>query len=178
MNLSIEGVTLNAAFINDVLNYYDKDEYKDLYAIADGYDLSSPDNRIPMKVYNDLCNWIEKALGKFNLIRVGRQIGETVYQVFLQYNMINENATPSDIMKALKIAASTMIQDPEGRGWEITTDEPKRIVMRRTQTFNNQMQLGLLDGLARKSQESGIKVDFSKEIQLGDEFDEYEITWL
>ncbi len=81
-------------------------------------------------------------------------------------------------MKALKIAASTMIQDPEGRGWEIITDEPKRIVMRRTQTFNKQMQLGLLDGLARKSQASGIKVDFSKEIQLGDEFDEYEMTWL
>lgn len=178
MNLSIEGVTLNAAFINDILGYYDKDEYKALHAIADGYDLSKPDNRVPMKVYNDLCNWIENGLGKFNLIRVGRKIGETVYQVFLQFNMINENATPSDIMKALKIAASTMIQDPEGRGWEIITDEPKKIVMRRTQTFNNQLQLGLLDGLARKSIAAGIKVDFCKEIELGDEFDEYEITWL
>lgn len=178
MNISFEGVTLNAAFINDILGYYDKDEYKELHSLAAGYDLSQPDNHIPMKVYNDLCSWIEKALGKFNLIRVGRKIGETVYQVFVQFNMIGENATPSDIMKALKIAASTMIQDPEGRGWEIIADEPKRIIMRRTQTFNNQMQLGLLDGLSRKSNASGVKVDFCKEIALGDEFDEYEISWL
>jgi hypothetical protein len=178
MNLSTDGVTLNAAFINDILGYYAKDEYKELHSIANGYDLSSSDNHIPMKVYNDLCDWIEKSLGKFNLILVGRKIGETVYQIFLQFNMISENATPSDIMKALKIAASTMIQDPEGRGWEIIFDEPKRIVMRRTQTFNNQLQLGLLDGLARKSKVSGIKVDFCKEIELGDEHDEYEITWL
>jgi len=178
MNLSTDGVTLNAAFINDILGYYEKDEYKSLHAIAEGHDLSQPDNRVPMKVYNDLCDWIENGLGKFNLIRVGRKIGETVYQIFLQFNMIDEKSTPSDIMKALKIAASTMIQDPEGRGWEIITDEPKRIVMRRTQSFNNQLQLGLLDGLARKAKVSGIKVDFCKEINLGDEYDEYEITWL
>jgi hypothetical protein len=178
MNLSTDGVTLNAAFINDILENYPKDEYTELHKIASGYDLSSPDNHIPMKVYNDLCDWIQKALGKFNLIRVGRKIGETVYQVFLQFNMISENATPSDIMKALKLAASTMIQDPEGRGWDIISDEPKRIVMRRTQTFNNQLQLGLLDGLVRKSKVSGIKVGFSKEIDLGDKHDEYEITWL
>lgn len=178
MNTSTEGVTLNAVFISDILRNYDEAEYKELYAIAKGYDLSKPDNLIPMQVYNDLSGWIEKALGKFNLIRVGRNIGETVYQAFMQFNMINDKSTPSDIMKALQIAASTMIQDPEGRGWEILTDEPKKIVMRRTQSFNNQLQLGLLDGLVRKSKASGVKVEFCKEIDLGDEFDEYEITWL
>ncbi|MCX2745694.1 hypothetical protein OO013_17560 [Mangrovivirga sp. M17] len=175
MNNSTEGVTLDAVFINDVLSNYDKSKYPELYQIVDGVELKG---NVPMDLYNDLCMWIEQNLGKFNLIKVGRTIGETVYTQFLKNDLINADSKPIDIIKALKLVASQMIQDPQGRGWEIVSDEPKKIVVRRTQTFNGKLQLGLLDGLVRKSKATGVRVDFTKEVELGDEFDEYQISWL
>ncbi|MDW7692542.1 hypothetical protein R9C00_12600 [Flammeovirgaceae bacterium SG7u.111] len=178
MNTSVKDVTLNAVFVSDILSYYDKESYQDLHAMAEGTDLSDPNGKVSMELYNNLCAWIEENLGKFNLIIVGRKIGETVYETFRKFNMLQENATPIDAMNALKMVASSMIQDPEGRGWEIISFDKKEIVMRRTQTFNSKLQLGLLDGLVRKTNVSGVKVDYLHETALGAEYDDYIISWL
>lgn len=164
MNHSTEGVTLYALFINDILNLYQdkKEEFAPLFKIAEGYDLSDPFGKVPMQVYNDMCNWLEQELGQFNLIRVGRQIGESVYNG----------------MKALVYAASTMVQDPQGRGWEIVSYDKSSIVMRRTQTFNSKLQLGLLSGLAYKCKNVfGVTVDYQEKEADGAEYDTYIIRW-
>jgi len=180
MDQSTENVTLFAAFVNDILeNYQDKkDEYKELFDLAKGYDLSNPVNKVPMKVYNDMCTWLENKLGKFNLVRVGRNVGETAYENMKATKVIPEKATPQDIMQGLVLVASTAIQDPKKRGWEIVASTPKSITMRRTQTFNSKLQLGLLDGLIRKSGVGGVKVEYIKEVEKGEPFDEYLISWL
>lgn len=169
---------MNAVFVSNILENYDESDYPALFDIAKGYDLSDPNAKVPMELYNELCDWIERKLGKFNLIKVGRTIGRTVFDAFLQFGMIKEGAKPIDIMQALKVAADTMIQDPEKRGWEILSSEPKKIIMRRTQSFNGKLQIGLIDGLVRKSGVMGLKVDFYKEVEVGDPYDEYIITWL
>ncbi len=180
MNNSTNGVSLYAAFIQDVLkNYKDSnDDYNKLISFANGYDISQPFNLIPMEVYNNMCNWIEENFGKFNLIRVGRNIGETAYQGMLNNNLFLSDATPTQIMEALVIVASQMIQDKSGRGWKIVEKKANFVVMQRTQTFNSVLQLGLLDGLIRKTGVSGIKVEYIKEVANGDEFDEYKVSWL
>ena len=180
MNLSTENVTLYAVFINDILKHYEskKEEYKPLFAIANHVDLSQPFNKVPIQVYNEMCGWIENELGKFNLIIVGRKIGETVYQGMIDNGFIQKGASPLQVMESLAIVARQMIQDPEKRGWEILRHGKSSITMRRTQTFNRNLQLGLLDGMIRKSGAGGVKVDFSRSIENGDEFDEYLITWV
>jgi len=50
--------------------------------------------------------------------------------------------------------------------------------MRKTQTFNTTLQIGLLDGLIRKSGVFGVQVILQKEVKLGAEFDEYMISWM
>ncbi|TAG46028.1 MAG: hypothetical protein EAZ31_00905 [Cytophagia bacterium] len=180
MNNSTDGVTLYAAFIQDVLkNYQDiGDDYQELLNFTKGYDISQPFNKIPMKVYNDMCSWIEENLGKFNLIRVGRNIGETAYQSMLENKLFASDATPHEIMKGLVVVASQMIQDTSGRGWVIVDYGNNYLIMQRTQTFNSILQLGLLDGLIRKTGASGIKVEYVKEVANGDEYDEYKISWI
>jgi hypothetical protein len=180
MDQSTEGVTLFAVFINDVLkNYADKrEDYPELFAIVAPYDLSDPFGKVPIKVYNDLCQWIEDNLGKFNLIRIGRNIGETVFTTLVVNKIIQENATPLEIMQALQKVAGEMIQDPKKRGWEILDSTPKSITMRRTQSFNSKLQLGLLDGLIRKTKISGVNVDYVKSLEKGDAYDEYLIKWV
>lgn len=145
MNLSTENVTLYAAFINDILKHYEskKEEYKSLFAMADNLDLSQPFNKVPINVYNEMCAWVENELGKFNLIIVGRKIGETAYQGMVDNGLIQKGATPLQVMEGLVIVAREMIQDPKKRGWEIVKDEKNSITMRRTQTFNRNLQLGL-----------------------------------
>jgi len=180
MNYSTEGVTLYALFINDILNLYKgkQEEFAPLFQIAEGYDLSDPFNKIPMQVYNDMCAWIERELGTYSLIRVGRQIGESVYNSLKANNVTNENSTPLDYMKALVYAASTMIQDPQGRGWEIVSHDKNSIVMRRTQTFNSKLQLGLLSGLVYKCKNVfGVTVDYLEKEADGAEYDIYIIRW-
>lgn len=180
MDNSTENVTLFAVFINDILENYedDKDDYQELFEMTKEYDISEAFNKVPIQLYNDMCQWIEDNLGKFNLIKVGRTIGETVYQAFLDNNLINEDTNPQEIVQALKKVADEMIQDPKNRGWEILELEEKSILMKRTQTFNSKLQLGLLDGLVRKTGVFGVKVDYVKSIENGDEFDEYLITWI
>ncbi len=180
MDKSTDNVTIYAGVIDDVLkNYQDKKlEYKELFDLASGYDFSKPTNKIPIQVYIQMCDWIEKKLGKFNLIRIGRAIGESTYEMMIKNNMIVGKCPPIDVMKALIITAQKGVHDPKKRGWEIVSSNEKSIVMRKTQNFNSVLQIGLLDGLIRKSGVVGVVVNLTKEVNLGAEFDEYQITWL
>ncbi|MGY6560541.1 MAG: hypothetical protein ACXITV_00380 [Luteibaculaceae bacterium] len=180
MNNSTQNVTLFAAFINDVLNLYKdkKDDYAELFEMTKDLDLSDPFNKVPMEIYNKMCQWLEDNLGKFNLIKVGRQIGETAYGAMVQNKLITESSSPQEVAEGLVIVAANMIQDPEGRGWVIVEKGDKHLIMRRTQTFNSKLQLGLLDGLIRKSGVSAVKVEYVNEIELGAEFDDYKISWV
>lgn len=179
MDNSTENVTLFAVFINDILKNYEtkKEDYAELFELVKGYDLSDPFNKVPMSLYNELCQWIEENLGKFNLIRVGRNIGETVHTTLVTNKIIHENASPLEIMEALSKVAKEMVQDPKNRGWNILSHNSDKIIMQRTQTFNSKLQLGLLDGLVRKSGVFSVNVDYVKSIEKGDEFDEYMISW-
>ena len=180
MNYSTKDVTLYAVFINDILKYYEdkKEDFKPLFDMVTNVDLSQPFNKVPIQLYNEMCAWIETELGKFNLIVVGRKIGETAYQGMVENKLIQKGATPLQVMEGLVIVAREMIQDSERRGWEIVMHTKNSITMRRTQTFNRNLQLGLLDGMIRKSGVGGVKVDYSKTIGNGAEHDEYLITWI
>ena len=180
MNLSTENVTIYGVFICDILKHYDdkKEQYHPLFDMARSADLSQPFNKVPMQLYNDMCTWIENELGKFNLIVVGRKIAETAYQGMIDHALITKGANPFQIMEGVVKVANEMIQDPEKRGWEIVKCEKNSIIMRRTQTFNRNLQWGLLDGLIRKSGVGGVKVDYAKSIETGAAYDEYLITWI
>lgn len=180
MGNSEENVTLNAWAITDILkNYQDKkQDYWELFEMSKGLDLSKPTNKVPIQVYVDMCNWIEHKLGKFNLIKIGRTIGESTYSVMVENKMVAEDSSPLDIMKALILTAQKGVQDPKKRGWEIIASTEKSITMRKTQIFNTQIQLGMLDALIRKSKVFGVKVELAKEEAKGAPFDEYAITWL
>ena len=180
MDKSTDNVTICADVIDDVLkNYQDKrQEYKELFELASGYDFSKSSNKIPLQVYINMCDWIEQKLGKFNLIRIGRNIGESTYDMMIANKLIGGKSTPLDIMKALIITSRLGVQDPKKRGWEIVESTEKSILMRKTQTFNTTLQIGLLDGLIRKSGVFGVQVNLKKEVKLGAEFDEYLISWM
>ncbi|MCB8963821.1 MAG: hypothetical protein H6536_02105 [Bacteroidales bacterium] len=180
MDISTENVTLHAWAIADILkNYQDKkQDYRELFDMAAGIDLSKPYGKVPLAVYVEMCNWIDQKLGRFNLIKIGRSIGESTYQLMVDENMIPEECTPLDLMKALVITAQKGVQDPKKRGWEVVAYSEKSITMRKTQVFNAQIQLGLLDALVRKSKVFGVQVVLSKEQGADSEFDEYVITWL
>jgi len=180
MDTSTENVTLYAWAITDILkNYQDKkQDYFELFEMSKGLDLSKPNNKVPIQVYIDMCDWIERKLGKFNLIKIGRNIGESTYAMMLENKMIVSDCTPIDLMKALILTAQKGVQDPKKRGWEIVNSTDKSITMRKTQIFNTQIQLGLLDALVRKSKVFGVQVTLAKEQERGAEFDEYLITWL
>ncbi|QSE98960.1 hypothetical protein [Fulvivirga lutea] len=179
MNHSTEGVTLIAAFVSDVINLYEgKSDQTILKNMASDLSLQDPMKHVPMETYNKMCNWIEHNVGKANARLLGRKIGETAYQSMVAQKMVNENSSPIEMMKALQQVANFVIRDPQKRGWEIIKDEPKEIIMRRTQTFNGTLQLGLLDTLIRKTKVVSPSVDLIKEVALGDEYDEYRITWL
>lgn len=180
MDTSIENVTLNAWAITDILkNYQDKkQDYWELFEMSKGLDLSKPTNKVPIQVYVDMCNWIERKLGKFNLIKIGRNIGESTYSMMIENKMVTEDSTPIDIMKALILTAQKGVQDPKKRGWELVSSTEKSVTMRKTQIFNTQIQLGMLDALVRKSKVFGVKVDLTNEEAKGAAFDEYTITWI
>ncbi|MEO1050976.1 MAG: hypothetical protein AAFX87_10120 [Bacteroidota bacterium] len=180
MDNSTDNVTLIAAFIQDIIHQYDgKPEFQGrLKKMAQGFDQAEPTQHVPIKVYNDMCDWIETQIGEINAKILGRKIGNTAYQSMLELNMVSPDSTPFEIMEALKNVAHSVINDPKQRGWEIIDKGNKHITMRRTQTFNSTLQFGLLDELIRKSKVIAPSVSYQSSVLAGDEFDEYKITWL
>jgi len=180
MDAVVENITIDAWAVNDILSCYadKRSEYFELFDIVKGVDLSKPDSKVPFQIYVDICNWIEHKLGRFNLIKAGRRIGESTYKCFIENGMVNENSKPIEIMQALVDFAKKGVHDPKKRGWEIVSSNEKSIVMRKTQLFNKHIQIGLLDSLIRKAKVFGVQVNLVKEQAKGDEFDEYLISWL
>jgi hypothetical protein len=181
MNNSTAGVRIYASFVNLVLMQYQPKKYlyTDLFEIVEGYDLDAPDAMVPIDLYNDTCAWIERELGKYSLIRIGRFVGQKVWDNLIGRKMISTKSSPIEILENLKIAAESLIDDPENRSWEFLEIGNCRVVMRRTQTFNRLLQLGMLDGLVSKCDKVvSVNVSFLKSIEEGAEFDDYLITWI
>lgn len=180
MNNSTQNVTLNSAFILDIINQYEgKPEFQNhLKEMASAHELSDPMGQVPIKLYNDMCNWIESQIGKTNARQLGRKIGNTVYRNMLEMKLVKKETTPLALMKGLKRVTELVIKDPEKRGWEILSSGRKQIIMRRTQTFNGALQSGLLDELIRKTKVFSPKVEYLQSIANGDEYDDYKITWI
>ncbi len=181
MDNSTDGVTLYAGFISDLLfNYQDmKTTTKKLSEFVKDTDLSDPTAPVPIKLYNDMCDWIERNLGPANLRAAGEAIGARAYNQMIQSNNINSDSTPQEILQALKAVADFMVQDPLGRGWTILEMGENRAVMRRTQTFHPVLQEGLLRSLVVQSSKVTLaNVKYLASVRKGDEFDEYEVTWL
>jgi hypothetical protein len=147
--------------------------------MARDLDPKRPDAWCKMDVYNGVCTWIEENIGSASIRKAGIEIGKRVFdQVVKSQKMTEAQATPLAMMQALKWAASTMIKDPKGRGWEIVSSADGRIVMRRTQTFNCTMQEGLLLSLVERTKVEAADVAHEKCTKRGDQFCEYTLTWL
>lgn len=180
MKEAVEDIYIDAWTINDIIScYVDKrSDYPELFEIVKGYDLSKSNAKIPFAVYVSLCEWIEKKLGRFNLIKIGRRIGESTYKLMVETGMVNSESKPVEVMMALVQLAQKGVQDPKKRGWEIVSSTEKSILMRKTQLFNTHIQVGLLDSLVRKCKVFGVQVNLVREEAKGNEYDEYQITWL
>jgi hypothetical protein len=181
MNPTTQNVTLYAVFLNDILNLYrdKKDQFaQPLFEMTRSYDLSDPFNKVPLDLYNQMCDWLEQELGPANLRKVGVQIGETVFEALKNSGSLPAKPQPIDLLNGLVYAAANMIQDPEGRGWEIREVKDKSIVMRRTQAFNSILQLGLLRGLVAKTEARMVEVKYLRSVAGGADYDDYLITWM
>ncbi|TAH27066.1 MAG: hypothetical protein EAZ07_02195 [Cytophagales bacterium] len=181
MDNSTENVTLYALFLNDILSLYkeaDSESYEELLGISEGHDISEPFNKIPIQVYNDMCEMVEENLGEANLKKIGEKIGESVYNALVSQKMVSNSPSPVEIIKGLIVVASNMIQDPKGRGWELLKESNNEIILKRTQTFNSILQFGLLKGLVKKTGKNAVEVSLRKSVSLADEFDEYVIKWI
>lgn len=181
MNPTTQHVTLYAVFLNDILNLYrdKKDQFaQPLFEMTRPYDLSDPFNKVPLDLYNQMCDWLEQELGPANLRKVGVQIGETVHEALTNSGSLPANPKPIDLLNGLVYAAANMIQDPEGRGWEVLESKERSIVMRRTQSFNSILQLGLLRGLVQKTGARVVEVKYLRSVAQGADYDDYLITWM
>jgi len=179
MDNSEEDVTLLTIFVLDILTAVkDQINNTEFFEIYQEYDLSNPYEFLPITVYNNMCTWIEQNMEESYIIKIGNNIGESVYASLTENGIISETSTPSVIMDGLIVAASAMIDDPKDRGWETIDSSSTFILMKRTQTFNSKLQFGLLQGLIEKCPTvENVEVKYVKEVNNGYEFDEYLISW-
>jgi hypothetical protein len=180
MDNSTEGVTLYTGFIAALLDQYKGRERTcaQLFGMAKDLDLKNPTKPAPMALYNEMCDWIEKKLGSANIRRSGRAIGNEAYGQMVADRAVDDTVTPQQILEQLRRVAALMIQDPKGRGWEIVEMGDRRALMRRTQTFNCMLQEGLLFSLVERTGVLAPRVEHVKCTRSGDEYCDYEVTWL
>ena len=179
VNQSTDGVTLDAGFVADLLELYEgKPVARELVAMTAGAKLADPGARVPMKLYNDMCAWIEQKLGPANLRKAGETMGTRVYDHVVASGRLSAAPTPVELLRELARSTRALIRDPQGRGWEILEEGAGRMVMRRTQTFHPVLQEGLLKALVARSGRRMARVQYLQRVQDGAEFDDYEVTWM
>jgi hypothetical protein len=180
MDNSTDNVTLLSGFIFDVLHEYRSMERmcRPLFEMTRGLDASQPLARAPISLYNQVCQWVQDNLGQASIRDAGRAIGARAYDQMVKDGTLGTAPTPNQILRELKRVADIMIQDPRKRGWTILEDEPRRMVLRRTQTFNCVLQEGLLLSLVERTGSLMPSVRHAKCTQAGAEFCEYEVTWM
>ena len=177
MDPSTEHVSIFALFFGDILREYPVDKHPDLQAIIDPLDLREPYNRVPIKAYNDLIDAIEQKEGSLHLLRLGRRIGNSVYNGMLRFGFLEPPCSPVKMAYALQKAAQKMVQDPKKRGFDILEEGEQELVLRRTQTFNGRLQFGVIESLMEKTTGYFPSVEYIKSVESGDPFDEYKVSW-
>jgi hypothetical protein len=184
MNDSTAGVTIRTGLVFDVLAEYRsvRQLCAPVFELASRLDPSRVDEWCEMQLYNDVCAWIEGNVGASSIRRAGAAIGGRIHARTIANRPGTEPETtgsePLAVMEAVSRAAATMIRDPDGRGFEIRSRDPKRIEMRRTQTFNCLLQEGLLLALVERT---GVLMPSVRQIRCtrqNDEFCDYEVRWL
>lgn len=178
MDESTDGVTLYAAFVLDILAMYEGlgSISNPLRKLAAGLDPKQPRTLIPITQYNQACAWVESTFGETGIRDAGKRIGERSYRAILDRTG-RSNMKPQEILRELQRSARISIQDTAGRGWEILAEEPRRVVLRRTQTFHCLLQEGLLLALLEKTGVERPRVTQTTCTRRGDEFCDYAITW-
>jgi len=179
MDQTTDGVTLLTGFVFDVLAEYQhmKRVCGPAFEMAKGLDASKTDEWCSIDIYNGICQWIEDNVGVASIRQAGIAIGHRVSENIVKNGKMT-SPTPLAMMEALRWAASVMIRDPKGRGWEILSAEDGNILVRRTQTFNCTMQDGLLLSLVERTGVEGADVRHDRCTKRGDEYCEYRLGWL
>ncbi len=179
MNPSVGGVTLYAAFIFAVLEQYKNARgiAAPLFEMTRGLDPSQPHAKVPLQLYNDVCDWIEANLGRASLRKAGQSAGSTVYAQLVREGTLGATPTPPRILSELQRVTPVMVQDPLGRGWEVLEQERQRVVMRRTQAFHCVLQEGVLLSLVERTGVPLADVRHLRCTRRGDAFCDYEVSW-
>ncbi len=179
MNLSTDGVTLDAGFVSDLISLYEgKPVTRDLVAMAADLDLARAGTRVPIQRYNDMCVWIEQKLGPANLRKAGETMGARVYDHVVASGRLPSDPTPVELLRELVRSTRLLVRDPHGRGWELLEEGAGRAVMRRTQTFHPVLQEGLLRALVARGGRPMTRVRYLRSVAEGAEYDDYEVTWM
>lgn len=179
MDDSVEDVTLLTGFVFDVLKEYENVRRlcAPAFELARNLDPHQPRARCPITVYNNVCDWIETNVGTASIRNAGRAIGKRAYSSMVDAGKLFD-PKPQEVMEALVWAADTMIHDPKRRGWLILECTERKIIMRRTQTFNCILQEGLLLSLVERT---GVLMPSVKHVRctrIGDPYCEYVVSWL
>jgi len=176
---STDGVTLLSGFIFDVLDEFEgmRRVCAPAFAMADSLDPTDPQAWAPISLYNDICDWLERNIGTATVRRAGEAIGRRVFSAMVEAGKLTD-PTPQMMMESLVWAASTMIRDPKGRGWDLLDASDGRLTMRRTQSFNCMLQEGLLLSLVERCDVLMPSVTHRACTRKGHAFCEYDLAWI
>lgn len=179
MDTSTDGVTLHNGFVKDLLDAIGSGPYtRAALQLVEHVDLETPNQFVPIAAYNDLCEWIVREIGPATLRDAGRFVGRRAFEAMESFGSVSRADGPIEVLRALKVAADTMISDPKGRGWTILEEEPRRAVLRRTQTFHPVLQEGLLPEIVNLSDQVTLaQVRYLRSVAEGAEYDDYEVWW-
>ena len=181
MDESTEGVTLYAGFVFDLLSTLEskRDTFAaPLFDMAEDLDPDNPTEKIPIRLYNEMCCWVEEHLGVASVRSAGATIGLRVFDFMRQADLVPEDPTPLQIVEGIRDVARTAVQDPRDRGFEVLEAEERRILLRRTQTFHCLLQEGLIRSLVQRTGVRLPRATHKACVRDGAPYCEYEITWL
>ena len=150
---------------------------KELFKKAKRVDISNPLAQIPLSFLNELIEWIEQELGPANVKMIGTILGETAFEELKANKQLPEKSSPKEAIEKLILVLQSIVQDPFRRNLQVLEVQNNFARVRRTQTFNPTVQIGMIETFVRKAGIAFPRTRLVRDYKNGPEYDEYEITW-
>jgi len=169
--------TIRASFILDVLTLCETKFHDLISELLEclAYDVSNPENKVPITSYYAMCELLEAKIGKLQIKIIARNLGLEIYDKMVKQKIIEARPKPLEMVKGY---IQYMKQFAEGGTWDVVDSGSEFVLIQDNLFCTPTIQNGIFEAIISKC--GKVLYQFQSQRKSSPElsrFDQMMVTW-